>query len=122
MNNLPEHSELGKSSAYVAKYDASLLFPIARLAKREEIGVGAAPPFFDEPRRPLPPVGVDVSVHAAAVHLGAKVVHRVVVAHVMPSSLPIFAQREHSRSRPPGFWRMTGRSTMSIGAVIVGPF
>ena len=46
MNNLPEHSELGKSSAYVAEYDASLLFPIPRLAKREEIGVGAAPPFF----------------------------------------------------------------------------
>ena len=44
--NLPEHSELGKSSAYVDQYDASLLFPIPRLAKREEIGVGAAPPFF----------------------------------------------------------------------------
>ena len=46
MNNLPENSELGKSSAYVDQYDASLLFPIPRLAKREEIGVGAAPPFF----------------------------------------------------------------------------
>lgn len=44
--NLPEHSELGKSSAYVDQYDASLLFPIPRLTKREEIGVGAAPPFF----------------------------------------------------------------------------
>ncbi len=44
--NLPEHSELGKSSAYVDQYDASLLFPIPRLAKREEIGVGTAPPFF----------------------------------------------------------------------------
>ena len=44
--NLPEHSELGKSSAYVDQYDASLLFPIPRLAKREEIGVGPAPPFF----------------------------------------------------------------------------
>ena len=44
--NLPEHSELGKSSAYVDQYDASLLFPIPRLAKREEIGVGVAPPFF----------------------------------------------------------------------------
>ena len=44
--NLPENSELGKSSAYVDQYDASLLFPIARLVKREEIGVGVAPPFF----------------------------------------------------------------------------
>ena len=46
MNNLPENSELGKSSAYVDQYDASLLFPIPRLAKRQEIGVGTAPPFF----------------------------------------------------------------------------
>ena len=44
--NLPENSELGKSSAYADQYDASLLFPIPRLAKREEIGVGQAPPFF----------------------------------------------------------------------------
>ncbi|CAN5555797.1 NADPH-dependent 7-cyano-7-deazaguanine reductase QueF [soil metagenome] len=44
--NTPEQSELGKSSAYVDQYDASLLFPIPRLAKRLEIGVGEAPPFF----------------------------------------------------------------------------
>ena len=44
--NLPENSELGKSSAYLDQYDASLLFPIPRLAKREEIGAGNAPPFF----------------------------------------------------------------------------
>ena len=44
--NLPENSELGKSSAYADQYDAALLFPIARLAKRLEIGVGDAPPFF----------------------------------------------------------------------------
>ena len=46
MTNIPENSELGKSSAYADQYDASLLFPIPRLAKREEIGVGTAPPFF----------------------------------------------------------------------------
>ena len=44
--NLPENSELGKSSAYADQYDASLLFPIPRLAKRLDIGVGDAPPFF----------------------------------------------------------------------------
>ena len=44
--NLPENSELGKSSAYADQYDAALLFPIPRLAKREEIGIGQAPPFF----------------------------------------------------------------------------
>ncbi|MEO7399698.1 MAG: NADPH-dependent 7-cyano-7-deazaguanine reductase QueF [Polaromonas sp.] len=44
--SIPENSQLGKASAYVDHYDASLLFPIPRLAKRLEIGVGAAPPFF----------------------------------------------------------------------------
>ena len=44
--NTPEHSQLGKASAYVDQYDASLLFPISRQAKRTEIGVTATPPFF----------------------------------------------------------------------------
>ena len=44
--NTPEQSQLGKSSAYVDQYDASLLFPIPRQAKRDEIGVPAQPPFF----------------------------------------------------------------------------
>ncbi|TRZ67892.1 MAG: NADPH-dependent 7-cyano-7-deazaguanine reductase QueF [Comamonadaceae bacterium] len=45
---LPEQSPLGKASAYADRYDASLLFPIARATKREEIGLHAnAPsPFF----------------------------------------------------------------------------
>ncbi|QDL55491.1 NADPH-dependent 7-cyano-7-deazaguanine reductase QueF [Rhodoferax aquaticus] len=44
--NTPEQSQLGKSSAYVDQYDASLLFPIPRKGKREEIGIAGAPPFF----------------------------------------------------------------------------
>ena len=44
--NTPEQSQLGRVSAYVDQYDASLLFPIARAAKRAEIGVSAAPPFM----------------------------------------------------------------------------
>ena len=44
--NTPELSQLGKASAYVDQYDASLLFPIARAAKRAEIGVPGAAPFF----------------------------------------------------------------------------
>ena len=44
--NRPENSDLGKPSAYADQYDAALLFPIARLAKRQEIGVRDAPPFF----------------------------------------------------------------------------
>jgi 7-cyano-7-deazaguanine reductase len=45
-HNTPEQSQLGKASAYVDQYDASLLFPIPRAAKRQEIGVPAACPFF----------------------------------------------------------------------------
>ncbi len=44
--NTPEQSQLGKSSAYVDQYDASLLFPIARAGKRAEIGITGAPPFL----------------------------------------------------------------------------
>jgi 7-cyano-7-deazaguanine reductase len=44
--NSPEQSQLGKASAYADEYDASLLFPIARAGKREEIGVAAQAPFF----------------------------------------------------------------------------
>ena len=42
----PEHSPLGKASAYTDHYDPALLFPIARADKRQEIGVGDKAPFF----------------------------------------------------------------------------
>ena len=44
--NTPEQSQLGKSSAYADQYDPSLLFPIPRSGKREEIGISGALPFF----------------------------------------------------------------------------
>ncbi len=44
--NTPEQSPLGKASATPEQYDKTLLFPIARAAKRAEIGVGAEPRFF----------------------------------------------------------------------------
>lgn len=44
--NIPEHSQLGKASAYTDQYDPSLLFPLPRASKRSEIGITAAPPFF----------------------------------------------------------------------------
>jgi 7-cyano-7-deazaguanine reductase len=46
----PDHSPLGKQTVYADRYDPSLLFPIPRQAKRDEIGVGA----------PLPFQGVDI--------------------------------------------------------------
>src|SRR5437763_1171417 len=44
--NSPEQSQLGKAVAYPDQYDPTLLFPIERAPKREEIGVQGAPPFF----------------------------------------------------------------------------
>ena len=45
--NTPQDSQLGRRSAYVDQYDASLLFPIARATQREAMGIAAgALPFF----------------------------------------------------------------------------
>jgi 7-cyano-7-deazaguanine reductase len=44
--NSPDQSQLGKPVQYADQYDASLLFPIARAPKREELGLSGAPPFF----------------------------------------------------------------------------
>ena len=46
VSSTPEGSQLGKPSAYIDQYDASLLFPIARAAKRAEIGLSGQLPFF----------------------------------------------------------------------------
>ncbi|EKD73121.1 MAG: hypothetical protein ACD_45C00457G0005 [uncultured bacterium] len=42
----PEHSELGKQSAYDSLYNPDKLFPIPRKTKRDEIGVPDKLPFF----------------------------------------------------------------------------
>ena len=49
-NNSPEQSELGKTSRYLDQYDPTLLFPIQRQVKRDEIGI----------RNPLPFMGADL--------------------------------------------------------------
>ncbi|MGC1550764.1 MAG: NADPH-dependent 7-cyano-7-deazaguanine reductase QueF [Rhodanobacter sp.] len=46
----PEHSPLGKNTIYADRYDPTLLFPIPRQGKRDEIGVS----------EPLPFHGVDI--------------------------------------------------------------
>ena len=46
MTNSPQGSELGKASTYADRYDPTLLYPISRAPKREELGLGAALPFF----------------------------------------------------------------------------
>jgi 7-cyano-7-deazaguanine reductase len=42
----PEDSPLGKASSYADQYDPSLLFPIARAVKRDEIGLSDKLPFM----------------------------------------------------------------------------
>ena len=42
----PEQSQLGKTSSYADRYDASLLFPLPRAPKRQEIGIAGAIPFM----------------------------------------------------------------------------
>jgi 7-cyano-7-deazaguanine reductase len=44
--NTPEQSQLGKASAYVDHYDPSLLYPLPRAAKRQEIGITGRIPFL----------------------------------------------------------------------------
>ena len=44
--NFPEDSPLGKPAAYQTSYEPALLFPIARIIKREQLGIGATLPFF----------------------------------------------------------------------------
>jgi 7-cyano-7-deazaguanine reductase len=42
----PHGSPLGQPAAYISQYDPSLLFPIARQAKRDELGLRGTLPFF----------------------------------------------------------------------------
>lgn len=47
LDNTPEQSQLGRTSAYVDRYDAGLLFPIPRATQREAMGIVTHPlPFF----------------------------------------------------------------------------
>jgi len=46
IRNMPDASPLGKPTTYQSEYTPSLLFPMARAPKREEIGVTGTLPFF----------------------------------------------------------------------------
>ena len=71
--NQPEQSQLGKNSAYVDQYDASLLFPIPRAVKREELGIHGAPIFF----------GADLWTAFELSWLNLKGKPQVAIAHIM---------------------------------------
>jgi 7-cyano-7-deazaguanine reductase len=71
--NQPDQSQLGKNSAYVDQYDASLLFPIPRSVKREELGIFGAPIFF----------GADLWTAFELSWLNLKGKPQVAIAHIM---------------------------------------
>ncbi len=75
----PENSLLGKAVPYVDQYDAALLYPIARIAKREEIGVPATLPFL----------GADLWTAYELSWLNARGKPQVVLAHItVPCETP----------------------------------
>ncbi len=74
--NSPEQSQLGKASAYVDHYDASLLFPIPRAPKREEIGLHADAP------KGLPFFGADMWTAFELSWLNQRGKPQVALAHV----------------------------------------
>ena len=79
--SLPEHSPLGKPSAYKTEYDPTLLFPIPRQPKRTEIGLpeGTRAPFF----------GVDVWNAYEVSWLNQKGKPQVAIANfIIPSDTP----------------------------------
>ena len=54
--NSPEQSALGQPTQYVDHYDPSLLYPLPRQAKRDELGLQQAP----NGRSVLPFMGADI--------------------------------------------------------------
>ncbi len=74
-----EDSQLGKATPYKDQYDASLLFPISRLPKRQEIGVPATLPFL----------GADLWTAYELSWLNARGKPQVAIAHVtVPCETP----------------------------------
>jgi 7-cyano-7-deazaguanine reductase len=81
--NTPEQSQLGKASAYIDQYDASLLFPIARSDKRSEIGISDTLPFM----------GADLWTAFELSWLNSKGRPQVAIAHVtVPCESPCIVE------------------------------
>jgi 7-cyano-7-deazaguanine reductase len=75
----PEDSLLGKATPYKDQYDPTLLFPIPRISKREEIGVPATLPFL----------GADLWTAYEVSWLNARGKPQVAIAHItVPCETP----------------------------------
>jgi 7-cyano-7-deazaguanine reductase len=135
LDNTPEQSQLGRSSAYVDRYDPALLFPIARAAQRAAMGIAeGALPFF----------GADLWTAFELSWLNARGKPQVAIAHVtVPCETPnivesksfklylnsfnatVFADAQAVRERlradlSEAAWRGSDRSG-GIGVRLLGP-
>jgi 7-cyano-7-deazaguanine reductase len=78
-----QNSVLGKTSAYVDQYDASLLFPIARQTKRDELGIKGTLPFM----------GADLWTAYELSWLNARGKPQVAIAHItVPCETPCIVE------------------------------
>ena len=131
----PEDSLLGKPAPYKDLYDASLLFPIPRLAKREEIGLPATLPFM----------GADLWTAYELSWLNPRGKPQVAIAHVtVPCETPniiesksfklylnsynntVFADADAVLARlradlAEAVWRGSARGAGSVGVRLVAP-
>ncbi len=79
MTGSPEHSPLGRAAPLTERYDAGLLYPIARRPKREEIGLPEQIPFF----------GADLWTAYELSWLNARGKPQIAIAHVtVPCETP----------------------------------
>ncbi|MBA2675427.1 NADPH-dependent 7-cyano-7-deazaguanine reductase QueF [Ramlibacter sp.] len=134
MTGLPEQSPLGRAAPLIERYDAGLLYPIARRPKREEIGLPEQIPFF----------GADLWTAYELSWLNARGKPQIAIAHVtVPCETPNivesksfklylgsfsntpFASADEVRERiradvSEAVWRDSGRQS-SIGVRLILP-
>jgi 7-cyano-7-deazaguanine reductase len=139
--NTPEQSQLGRASAYVDHYDASLLFPLPRAPQRAAMGI-AAPAEGEAPR--LPFFGADMWTAFEVSWLNARGKPQLAIAHfTIPCESPniiesksfklylnsfnstVFADADAVRERlrtdlAEALWRDSGR-TGSVGVKLLSP-
>ena len=119
MHNTPEQSQLGKSSAYIDQYDASLLFPISRKIKRDALGV----------RDPLPFMGADLWTAYELSWLTLRGKPQVALAEItVPCETPHIVESKSfklylnsfNNTRFDSFEQVRERIATDIGAVVWG--
>ena len=105
----PDHSPLGKHTVYADRYDPTLLFPIPRQAKRDEIGV----------HEPLPFHGVDIwnAYELSWLDMQGKPVAAVAEFHV-PASSPNIIESKSFKLYLNGFAQEPVANAAALSALL----